>query len=143
MRLAVAMLAILTTGLLPLAFADPPPAPPAAQAQPAEAPPVAAQPPEAPPTQNVAAPAKTAPSAPDEQAQGQLLRNQGYSLTMVRGEPKYCRREIPLGSHLATVMRCVTVQEAELMAKEGRETTERIQRNTSGCLSGAAGGCGH
>ena len=72
----------------------------------------------------------------------QLLRLQGYRLSMVHGEEKYCRREIPLGSHLPTVMHCVTVAEAEEMAREGRDTTEHIQRNMSGCLNKAMGGCG-
>ena len=75
--------------------------------------------------------------------QEQLLRNQGYRLTMVHGQPKYCRREKPIGSNLASVMRCVTVEEAEMIAKEGRETTERIQRTQTACLTPAAGGCGH
>jgi hypothetical protein len=36
----------------------------------------------------------------------------------------------------------VTVAEAELMAKEGRETAERMQRGTPGCLQPSQGGCG-
>jgi hypothetical protein len=72
----------------------------------------------------------------------QQLRLQGYKLSMLRGEEKFCRREIPIGSHLATVFHCVTVEEAEGMAKEGRETTERIQRNSVACLTPAQGGCG-
>jgi hypothetical protein len=157
MRPAVATLAILTTGGLSLAFADPPATPvapesrsttaqnsgaedstgqnSAARAAPATAAATAAETP-------VVAPAKSTPSASDERLQEQLLRFQGYKLSMVHGEKKYCRREIPLGSHLPTVLRCVTVAEAELMTKEGRETTERIQRDTVGCLNPTQGGCG-
>jgi hypothetical protein len=36
----------------------------------------------------------------------------------------------------------VTIAEAELMANEGRESTERVQRTTPGCLPGPQGGCG-
>jgi cytochrome c553 len=72
----------------------------------------------------------------------QQLRLQGYKLSMVRGSEMYCRREAPLGSRLGSQLHCVTVAEAELMAKEGRETAERIQRGTPGCLNPASGGCG-
>ena len=123
MKPAVATLAILTAGALSLAFADPP------------ANPVGPGP--------AVAPALPAPSASAEREQERLLRNQGYKLRMVHGEEKYCRREIPLGSHLATVMHCVTVAEAGAMAREGREVTEHIQRSTSGCLLPWLGGCGH
>jgi hypothetical protein len=62
---------------------------------------------------------------------------------MVRSEEKYCRRETPVGSHLASVLHCVTVAEAEAMAKEAREVTQHIQRNMAGCLSKGAGACGN
>lgn len=152
MRPAVAMLAIFATGALSFAVADPPADPPAA-ANPTPAPsPSEAQPSQEAPDKTAAphaaetsavAPAKAAASDSDERMQERLLRDQGYKLAMVRGQPKYCRRETPIGSHLASVMHCVTVAEAEMMAKEGRETTERIQRNVSGCLTPSAGGCGH
>jgi hypothetical protein len=160
---AVAMLAILTTGGLSLAFADPPATPvapvapvapesrstptpnstsedstgqnSAAHTVPATADATAAKTP-------AVAPANTTPSPSGERKAEQLLRSQGYKVSMVNGQEKYCRREIPLGSHLATVFHCVTVAEAEAMAREGRETTERIQRNTAGCLNPAQGGCG-
>ncbi len=157
MRPAAAMLAILATGGLSLAFADPPAVPVAPESRSTTAPnstaedgadqnsaahtvPATAAAPAA--DTAAVAPVKPAPSTSGERMMEQQLRLQGYKLSMVHGEEKYCRREIPLGSHLATVMHCVTVAEAELMAKEGRETTERIQRNTVGCLGPAAGGCG-
>jgi len=62
------------------------------------------------------------------------LRLQGYRPSMVRGQVKYCRREAPLGSHLESAMHCVALAEAELMMREGRETTERLQQS-QGCLT--------
>ena len=148
MKPAVVMLAVLA-GAPSLASADPPNPPPA----PESATPAASVPPALSPQTPVAqtpvteAPVVTAPkpaaSESKERMAEQQLRLQGYKLTMVRGEEKYCRREAPLGSHLATVMHCVTVEEAEMMAREGREVTEREQRNTPGCLQPSMGGCGH
>ena len=161
MKPAVATLAILAAGTLSLAFADPPTNPvvpepqsttardstaedttsqsSAAHAVPAAAAVTTARPPDV-------APAQPTPSPSAEQVQDQeqarLLRNQGYKLRMVNGKEKYCRRETPLGSHLATVMHCVTVAEAEAMAREGRETAERLQRNQSACIKDG-GRCGN
>ena len=56
-----------------------------------------------------------------------MLRLRGYRPQMMNGEMLYCRREIPLGSHLPTILHCVTVAEAKLMTEEGRRTTERMQ----------------
>jgi len=100
MRSTVAMLAILTAGGLALAFADPPATPVAAESPsktaqnstaeestglqstahtvPATAAATAAQAP-------ATAPAKPAPSASNERMQEQLLRFQGYKLTMTAG----------------------------------------------------------
>jgi hypothetical protein len=144
MRPAVATLAILAAGALSPAFADPPANPvedstsqsSAVHAVPATPAVTAAKTP-------AVAPATPSTSAEQVQEQERLLRNQGYKLRMLQGQEKYCRREIPLGSHLATVMHCVTVAGAEAMAREGRETAERIQRNSVGCLNKALGGCGN
>jgi len=153
MKPALALLAILTAGL-PLAFADPPdtPANPSAAQQNASAKDGTSQngaaqtapsPPAAAAARTPPAPAATpAPGIPGERMAEQQLRLQGYRLTMVRGQEMYCRREAPLGSRLESTMHCVTVAEAEIMAKEGKETTERLQRNTPGCLTPAMGGCG-
>ena len=148
MKPAVVMLAVLA-GAPSLAFADPPNPPPAPEsATPAASVPPALSP-QTPVAENpvtpgpVVTPPKPAASESKERMAEQQLRLQGYKLTMVRGEEKYCRREAPLGSHLATVMHCVTVEEAEMMAREGREVTEREQRNTPGCLQPSMGGCGH
>lgn len=86
--------------------------------------------------------AKPAASSSGDSKREALLRDQGYKPAMRNGEKVFCKREIPMGSHLPTALHCLTVAEAELIAKEGRETTERIQRNTVGCLSPASGGCG-
>jgi hypothetical protein len=148
MKPAVVMLAVLA-GAPSLAFADPPNSPPAPESPtPAASVPPALSP-QTPVAENpvtpgpVVTPPKPAASESKERLAEQQLRLQGYKLTMVRGEEKYCRREAPLGSHLATVMHCVTVEEAEMMAREGREVTEREQRNTPGCLQPSMGGCGH
>jgi hypothetical protein len=154
MRPALALLAVLTGGLS-IAFADPPetpatPKPESTAAQSAHA--------QEPTGQNSATPAAPepatgaavqtpaavppAPSASDERMAQQQLRLQGYRPSMVNGEQLYCRREAPLGSRLESVRHCVTLAEAELMAKEGKETTERLQRNPPGCLNPAQGGCG-
>jgi len=155
MRPAVALLAVLTGGLS-IAFADPPetpatPKPESTAAQSANAQatgqnsvaPAAPEPATAAAVQTpAAASVRPAPSASDERMAQQQLRMQGYRPSMVNGEELYCRREAPLGSRLESVRHCVTLAEAELMAKEGKETTERLQRNTPGCLNPAQGGCG-
>lgn len=97
----------------------------------------------APAAKTSAAPASPTPQTSGEQLAERQLRMEGYKLRMVNGVQKYCRRETPLGSHLASVMHCVTVAEAEEMVREARETTEHIQRNTPGCLSSAVGRCGN
>lgn len=143
MRSAVVTLALIALGGQSLALADPPVAPAAAAQTPAAAvpaPAAAAQTPAVTP----AKPASTASAAStsDERIIEQQLRLQGYRLSMVRGQELYCRREAPLGSRLESVMHCMTLAEAEVMAHEGKETTEQLQRRQPGCLNAAAGGCG-
>jgi hypothetical protein len=79
--------------------------------------------------------ANAASASPDLTQAEKQLRAQGYKPRMINGEMKYCRREIPMGSNIPSALHCLTVAEAETMAKEGRETAERLQRNTSGCMS--------
>lgn len=143
MKFAVATLAMFTTGMLSLACADPPPNPEDTTGQDSATHAVPATPPDTATKAPALVPAKPPPSTSGERRQEELLRNQGYKLIMVRGEAKYCRREIPVGSHLATVMHCVTIAEAQAMEREARETAERIQRNSTGCLSRAQGACGN
>jgi hypothetical protein len=81
-------------------------------------------------------------SSSDQSQREALLLDQGYKPAMRNGEKVFCKREIPMGSRLPTALHCLTVAEAELIAKEGRETTERIQRSMVGCMDKASGGCG-
>jgi hypothetical protein len=156
MRRAVAMLAILTTGGLSVAFADPPAnpaAPEESHSTPAQGsiPEGSTSQQQASQTEPARAAATTAESSAVAQAyneplQEKWLRNQGYKPYMRNNEKMFCKREVPLGSHLPTTLHCVTVAEAELMQKEGKETAERLQRNMAGCLTpGAHGGslCGN
>ena len=153
MKPVVAMALLVTAGVV---YADPPAVSPAAPAAPSattqnstaeDGSDHGAAKPASAPAANAdhpaAAAAKPPPAAaPRERMQERLLRNQGYKLTMVNGDEMYCRREAPLGSRLGSTVHCVTVQEAELRAKEGREAAERLQRTSPGCLNKAMGGCG-
>ncbi len=154
MSRTVVLLTMLSAGIASLAFADPPipevPAPtrssadqksrddttqPNPRTSPGAATPAAT-------TTDSAQVAKPPASSSDDSKREALLLDQGYKPAMRNGEKVFCKREIPMGSRLPTALHCLTVAEAELIAKEGRETTERIQRNTVGCLSPASGGCG-
>jgi hypothetical protein len=159
MRHVVAMLAILTAGGLYRAFADPPVTPAASESQssasqsstaaqgngqntaaqtpPAKAAVTGAQ------TAAVAT-ANPAPSASSEQTLDKQLLAKGYTPRVIRGEKVYCKRETATGSNLPE-LRCMSVESAEEMAKEGRDLTERIQHNTYGCLltGSKAGTCGN
>jgi hypothetical protein len=155
MRRAVAIVALLTTGGLTVAFADPPPTPVAPASQGATAPSstaesgsgqssaAAATPATAAASaaqSSAAAPAKPAPSAANGDSDDKELLKQGYKPRVVRGEKVYCKREVPTGSNLP-VTRCMSAESAKEMAAEGKEMAERIQRNGFGCLSG--GKCGN
>lgn len=154
MSRTVVMLTMLTAGIAALAFADPPAPEVPAQTrssadqksrddttQPNSSAPAAATTPAA-TTADRAQVAKPAASSSDDSKREALLLDQGYKPAMRNGEKVFCKREIPMGSRLPTALHCLTVAEAELIAQEGRETTERIQRNTVGCLGAASGGCG-
>jgi hypothetical protein len=156
MRCAVAMLAILTTGGLSVAFANPP-ATPAAPEESAGTPAQSSTPQDrgsqnnapqsAPATAGATTPEKSAVApASDEPLQEKWLRNQGYKPYMRNSEKVFCKRETPIGSHLATTLHCLTVAEAELIEKEGKDTVARLQRNMTSCFApGAHGGanCGN
>jgi hypothetical protein len=148
------MLTILTTGIGSLACADPPTPEVPAQTrssadqksrddttQPNSSTAAGATTPAATPADSAQV-AKPTESSTDDSKREALLVDQGYKPAMRNGEKVFCKREIPMGSRLPTALHCLTVAEAELIAKEGRETTERIQRNTVGCLGAASGGCG-
>jgi hypothetical protein len=154
MSRTVVMLTILTAGIGPLAFADPPAPKVPAQTrssadqktrddttQPDSSTPAAAPTPAV--TAADSAPvAKPTATPSDDSKREALLLDQGYKPAMRNGEKVFCKRETPMGSRLPSALHCLTVAEAELIAKEGREATERIQRNTVGCLGASSGGCG-
>ncbi len=153
MSRTVVMLTILTAGIGSPAFADPPsPEVPAQNrssadqksrddtTQPNSTSAGATTP--AATTAESAQVAKPAASASDDSKREAPLLDQGYKPAMRNGEKVFCKREIPMGSRLPSALHCLTVAEAELIAKEGRETTERIQRSMVGCLNAATGGCG-
>jgi hypothetical protein len=153
MSRTVVMLTILAAGSASLAFADPPTPEAPAQTpsnadeksrddttQPSSAPAAATTP--AATTADSAQVIKPKASSSDDSKREALLVDQGYKPAMRNGEKVFCKREIPMGSRLPTALHCLTVAEAELIAQEGRETTERIQRNMVGCMDKASGGCG-
>lgn len=58
---------------------------------------------------------------------------------MRNGDRIFCRREVPLGSHLPTVLNCVSAEEAERIAQAARGDTEHSQRRMTSCLMNANG----
>jgi hypothetical protein len=102
----------------------------------------AADPPAAPPTAEAPAPAQTAavkaapPTLTDAHIQQleKQLRSRGYAARMMRGAVFFCRREVPLGSHLASEYNCVSVEGAERIANSSREDLESMQRQSGHCL---------
>jgi hypothetical protein len=153
MRRAVAIFAIFAVNGLSPTLADPPatPATPAAPEAPSTTAPTSTagdntgQKSAAQKVSATATAANSAPSASDEQREEKLLQAEGYRPTLVNGEKVFCRREIPTGSHLASTLKCLTVEQAKAMTKDGRETTEHLQRNMAGCLSSGSKGvnCGN
>src|SRR5689334_11594392 len=145
MKCVTALLAVVCAGGLSLALADPPasdptasmpstqvePASPALPATPNAAPVAPAQPVPA----TAAAPAATTHT---EQLEKQL-RVQGYSPQMRNEDRVFCRREVPLGSHLPTVLNCVTADEAERIAQAAKGDIEHTQRRMTSCLMNANG----
>lgn len=146
MRRTVAMLAILTTGGLAVAFADPPatPAAPESQSTTAQSSPEEGTSQHNAPQAAPATAAATTAASPavasesDKHLQEEWLRNQGYKPYMRNDEKVFCKREIPLGSHIPTTLHCLTLAEAELVAKEAKDTAEHLQRNMTGCLAPGA-----
>jgi len=143
------MFTMVATGGASLALADPPAAPPAESRGPmaqsstaADGTPQhsAAQTAPATGTQVNASP-RPASTSPDEPPDDKMLRLRGYRPTMMNGEMVYCRREIPLGSHLPTMLHCVTAAEAKLMTEEGRRTTERMQMLQNCGVPGGGASC--
>jgi hypothetical protein len=117
-----------------VARADPPAAPTSAVATAAEKPGPSAVSPVATETPS----AEDAQTAHLKQLEKQL-RARGYSPRMMRGDVFFCRREIPLGSRLASVDNCVSVAGAERIANGSREDLESMQRQGPHCLTGGVG----
>jgi hypothetical protein len=137
MRIAVGLLACLSAGALTSALADPPaestPPATAAQATPAAAP--------AAPTSTASAPAPDAAATQAAAAKAELDRDtrhflvEGYKPEMRNGEQVYCRRETALGSRLAPVKNCGTIEQLKLIEERsitGVRDTQRQQTGTSG-----------
>jgi hypothetical protein len=68
------------------------------------------------------------------------LRAMGYTPRMRNSELMYCRREVPIGSHLASVNSCLSAADAERIAEHERDSTEAMQRLSNDCFTG--GRCG-
>jgi len=139
MRFVVAAWSLISLGALPLAVADPAtssqPAVSAAQdtaATPAQ--PAAAQPA---PAANASTPASPPPATnsaaasdkPQIDPREQRLISMGYHAQMRHGEKLFCKREVDLGSRLAsTAEHCGTVEELAAQTRTSRDVTEKVQR---------------
>ena len=137
MRIAVVLLACLAAGAVTSAFADPQneaqaaapastapsaPAPAAAAATSAHDATAAAQ----------AAAAQGAAAKVPLDKETQHFVNEGYKPEMRHGELVYCKKETVLGSRLAPVKYCGTIEElklAEDRAKQGVSDAQRQQQN--------------
>jgi len=154
MRCVAGLLATACAGGLSLALADPPattPVAPMSSTTPTQIAPASPAVPATPDTPAVtpaeapsARPASSTAASNEVQLEKQL-RAQGYSPQMHNGEKVFCRREVPLGSRLATVLNCVTATEAERIAKNARGDIEKVQRKMNGCImtgNGRRANCG-
>lgn len=154
MRCVAGLLAIACAGGLSLALADPPattPVAPIASTRPTQ---IAPATPAIPATTDTPAGTRaetpsaalaSSTAASNEVQIEKQLRAQGYSPQMHNGERVFCRREVPLGSHLATVLNCVTASEAERIAKNSRGDIEKVQRKMNPCIAngnGRSANCG-
>ena len=132
MRIAAGLLACLAAGVLSSALADPSTdTAPATPAAPNAAPAAAATP-------DAAAAAQAAAKAAAEKAEidrdTQHFLAEGYKPEMHGGEQVYCRREKALGSRLAPVKNCGTIEQLKLseqQTKNGLRDTQRQQVGTS------------
>jgi hypothetical protein len=130
MRLVVGLLACLSAGALTSALADPlaEPTPAPAAADPAAAAAPAAVPTAATPAAKVETASAAAKPAVDLDTQHFLAL--GYKPEMRGGQQVYCRRETALGSRLAPVKNCGTIEQLKLIeqqTKSGLRDTQRQQ----------------
>jgi hypothetical protein len=133
MRIAAGLLASLAAGAVTIALADPPTeaapaAAPAEQAAPAAAATTAA--PAATPAPATAAPATPATPAakPEIDKDMQHFIAEGYKPEMHGGEQVYCHKETALGSRLAPVKNCGTIEQLKLIEKRSQSGVADAQR---------------
>jgi len=137
MRIAIGLLAALSAGALTPALADPPSEPSTAataaapEAAAAQAAPIPADQASAAST-DAAAQATAAKAAIDKDTRHFLA--EGYKPEMHGGEQIYCKRETALGSRLAPVKNCGTIEQlklAEQKTKAGVFDAQRQQTNSA------------
>jgi hypothetical protein len=130
MRIAVGLLAVLSAGALTSALADPPTeaqsAPAAATAQPA---PAAST---APATAADDAAARAAAAKAELDRDTQHFLAEGYKPEMHGGEQVYCKKETALGSRLAPLKNCGTIEELKLSEQQTRNGLRDTQRQQVG-----------
>ncbi len=125
MRIAAGLLASLAAGAVTIALADPPTkaapaAAPAEQAAPAAAATAAAP---------AAAPTPAAPAAkPEIDKDTQHFVAEGYKPEMHGGEQVYCRKDTALGSRLAAVKNCGTIEQLKINEKRTQAGVADAQR---------------
>jgi len=132
MRIAVVLLACLAAGALTSAFADPQneaQAAPAASTAPS-APAPAAVPATSAPDATAAAQAAAAKAEIDKDTQHFLA--EGYKPEMHGGEQIFCRKETALGSRLAPVKNCGTIEQLKLNEQKTTNGVRDTQRQQVG-----------
>jgi hypothetical protein len=137
MRIAVGLLACLAAGAMTAALADPPSqTAPAAAAPAAPATPAPAATTSAPATSaTAAAPAAPAAPKPELDKDTQHFLAEGFKPEMHGGEQVYCRKDTALGSRLAPVKNCGTIEQLKLNEQRSSSGVRDSQRQQVG-LSG-------
>lgn len=153
------VVALVSTGMVPLAFADPPPvtstapapgpavevpdvtqtriapaAPAPAATAPAPATPAAAAPAATTPAGAVtpSAPAARTPGADENQFERHLLA-EGYVVRMKDGERLFCKRDVSLGTRLMSAFQCATKEAIQAReTQDKREAEDAQQRARTG-----------
>jgi len=133
MRIAVVLLACLAAGALTSAFADPQnesQAAPAASPAPSAPAPAAVPATSAPDATAAAAQAAAAKAEIDSDTQHFLA--EGYKPEMHGGEQIFCRKETALGSRLAPVKNCGTIEQLKLNEQKTTNGVRDTQRQQVG-----------
>ena len=141
MLLTLKVLACISTSVIGVALAADPPASATAETQSAAASPAADAPTPAadapvtqPPPREASTPPAQSAGVPSEAQVEKDLRAQGYTPTMRNGERVFCRREVPIGSHLASHLNCLTAEEALILTRDAQNNTMHHQHNSSACM---------